>query len=80
MATTTYTATDGTVITVTQIITTQGQAGVFQAAYSGLKNQSGLADEGFGTSIETAIAALYQAAHSRRSGGLTPSSGTMPYR
>jgi hypothetical protein len=76
----TYTATDGTVITVNQIVITQGQQGIFQAVFSGLGSPAGLPDEGFSTSVEMAIANLYQAAHTRRLSGQTGTTGVAPYR
>jgi hypothetical protein len=77
---TNYTATDGTVITVTQIVTTQGNQGIYQASYAGLTSPSGLADKGYSTSVEMAIANLYQAAHSRQLSGATPDISTHSYR
>jgi len=75
-----YTATDGTHITVSQIVADQSGPGVFQAYFANLASSSGLVDQGFGMSADEAIMDLYRNAHSRQSSGLTPDSTTYRFR
>lgn len=80
---TNYTAADGTIISVTTLVTitdSQGTTTIFQAVYSGLSDPSGLVDQGIGTTTAGAVTDLYQSAHRRRLSGMTPDLSTWKYR